>query len=107
MYSVWMSIILRDGINPQVKGILCDGEKNPLLFDTQLNALKFWKEYKYKFQIDDKYQGKLRATPQVIRDEHPDDVLFPMLESGERVAILPVLGFTLYSDADVGTEIFK
>lgn len=102
--NVYMQISLFDGTNPRIKGILCNSEKEPLLFFNQLEALNFWTEHKHRFNIDSKYYY-LRGIPKIIRTGDPDDILFNMLEAGERVYICANNDFILYSDIENGTEI--
>lgn len=99
MNNVWLSALFGDGKNPRVKHIVCDDEGNPLLFDTQPNALQFWTKYKDRFSVPECFDRKLdRVSPQVVREEHPDDVLYDLIDEGERQVIKPKEGFTIYSD---------
>jgi hypothetical protein len=69
--------------NPATKHMLCNSEKEPLLFESQLIAVQFWKNHEDKFDTPVN-AVRIRATPQVVRDsEFPDDILFAMIENGE------------------------
>ena len=98
--AAWCSIVIAadEAIGRgRVLGILCDNDGEPLLFDTQLTAIRFWMEHKDKFGID--LSQHIRATPQVVREGDPDEILFGMLDTGQRVAIVPKDDFLFYSDS--------
>ena len=103
--AVWLSALLGDGKSPRVKHIVCNNEGEPLLFDSQYNAIKFWRQYKDRFVVDVRFVRRFdRVTPQVVRESYPDDVLFDKLDSGEYQAIRPLPGYIVYSDDDNEAE---
>lgn len=104
MNNVWISIILKSAEHPPIRGILCNEDKDPLLFADQKTAFDFWRAHKNKFMppapyTDSTWLKLVRATPQVVREGDPDDYLFNLLDKNERVAVLPKPGFVLYSDS--------
>ena len=84
MNNVWLSALLRDGKNPVVKAIISNNEGEPLQFDTQLNANKFWQEYKDRFEISPKFKD-VKVTPQVVREGVPYEVRMSLIENENRV----------------------
>ena len=106
MNNVWLSAYLGDGTTARVKHIVCDSDGNPLVFDTQLNALKFWMEEKSKFDVPVQFIGHenvWRVTPQVVRGEDVDVVLYGKLEE-DYAELRPKQIYSLYADSESNPE---
>jgi len=105
MGNVWLSALLGDGKSRRIKHMLCDSGGNPLLFDTQLNALRWWRSYKDRFSVPAKFDRRYdRVTPQVVRDDYADGVLFEKLDQEEYQPIQPKECYVLYSDDQQNPE---
>lgn len=106
MNNVWLSAFLGDGKNARVKHIICDSEGNPLVFDTQLNALEFWIEEKSKFDVSVRFIGHenvWRVTPQVVKGEDVDTVLYGKLEE-DYEELRPKHQYSLYATSESNPE---
>ena len=79
--------------------MICNNDGEPLLFASQKDALRFWIDYKDRFVIPVNFnRTSFKASPNVVREDDPDDVLFGKLESGEYEIIRPEVGFLIYPD---------
>lgn len=67
----YISISISDGINKTRKGILCDKEEFPMVFEDRLKALEYWKGVKPSIETDPT-SIRVRGSAQLIPDEYTD-----------------------------------
>ncbi len=101
-YNVWVRVSLTDGESPRIKGILCNGLNEPLLFNTQMETLRFWMDQKHKFKIDEKYQ--VSAVPKTVKGCPPNIILSEMINNRDLTPIIPEFGFIIENDPNHGPQ---
>lgn len=87
-FGVWLSIVMRSTDKKMIKGVLCTNEGEIHLFDSQLEANRYWSPNKKKYSIPNGYE-KVDAVPQVFRRKEDCESIMEKLEAGERIRIFP------------------
>lgn len=62
--SAYISISIRDGITKPIKGILCDQDDFPMVFNDRLQAIQYYTPLKSR--LDSEYGKDVRGSAKLI-----------------------------------------